>query len=257
MAAILYFVFSLGGFLVFLAAAALWLSLRPASPAGRRFLVLAIGLYGLLSVYAVPYLLSRPLVAGYHALSAEDIPQGRIAIVILSAGNNFAEDWSGRRFFYLNRINASRMWETHRVYRLAHDAWVISSEASGGGPSEPEPSNPAKRDALVQLGVPSSRIVTLGTARDTDDEARQIAPIARSLDVDGVVLVTSDIHMRRAIGTFRSRGIDAIPAIVRDPGLAANWNAWILPSSQGLELSGGLVHELLGLPFYAVREWLR
>src|SRR5438034_1067055 len=101
MARIVEFIFSLGGLMASLAVAALWLNLRPASRAPRRFLLAVLAVYALASVYAVPYALSRVLVTGFHELSAGDVPPGRTAIVTLSGGTAYVEDWNHRRFFHL------------------------------------------------------------------------------------------------------------------------------------------------------------
>jgi len=127
------------------------------------------------------------------------------------------DDWDRRRFYYIEAIAASRTWEAHRVYRMMPDAWVIASESTGDEAANREQFAPAVHDALVQLGIPSSHVVILREPADTHDEAVRIAPLVKSLKVDHVVLVTSDIHMRRSLGALRAQGVDVIPAIARDP----------------------------------------
>ena len=113
------------------------------------------------------------------------------------------------------------------------------------------------RDAMIRFGVPASRILVEDRSRTTRDEAVLIAPMLRSLNVDHVILVTSDFHMRRSLGAFRAVGIPAIPAIARDPFLSYPWSRWILPSSHGFELTSAVVHEVGGIGFYAARGWFR
>ena len=78
-----------------------------------------------------------------------------------------------------------------------------------------------------------------------------------TLSVQHVILVTSDIHMRRSLGTFRAQGITAVPAIARqDPGRMP-WFAWVLPTERGIAHASDVWHELLGLGYYFVRGWYR
>src|ERR1700704_503328 len=110
------FVISNGGLIVCLLTAALWIRFRPASRAARRFLLAVVAAYTLASIYVIPYTLSRALVVGYRPISAGDLPAGRTAIVVLSAGGGSVDDWDRRRFFFLGRAGASRTWEARRGY---------------------------------------------------------------------------------------------------------------------------------------------
>src|ERR1035437_1540151 len=113
------------------------------------------------------------------------------------------------------------------------------------------------RVALVQLGVPADRIVLESESVNTHDEAVLVAPMLRALHVDRVVVVTSDIHMRRSMATFRGAGLDAVPAIAPDPFNSESRVRSFVPTTEGLRFTGGVVHEYVGLAYYRVRGWLR
>jgi len=113
------------------------------------------------------------------------------------------------------------------------------------------------RDTLVRLGIPSSRILIENQSRTTHDEAVIVTKMLRTLKVDRVVLVTSDIHMRRSLGTFRAEGIDAVPAIARGPFPSGSRLIWLLPTSSALDETQAVAHEFLGIAYYAARGWLR
>jgi hypothetical protein len=59
--------------------------------------------------------------------------------------------------------------------------------------------------------------------------------------------------MRRSLGAFRAVGVNAVPAMAPDPRLPTRWFWWIVPTTDGLELSGEVGRELGGIPYY----WLR
>jgi uncharacterized SAM-binding protein YcdF (DUF218 family) len=111
------------------------------------------------------------------------------------------------------------------------------------------------RDELMHLGVPSTRIMLESGSQNTHDEAVAIAPLLRSLGVRQLILVTSDLHMRRSLGTFRSVGWHAVPAIAPEPRRPGRPVEWVLPTRGGLDLTHDVMHELIGLPYYWVRGW--
>ncbi len=256
-AKLIWFVCSVGGLLVALVIVTAWLSVRRWSGAARKALVAVIAFYGVSSVYVVPYGVSRLLAHGYRQLSASDISSGRTVIIALGAGEWYVHGSDEESLTMLNGSGASRILETSRVYRLSADAWVISSGGIGTGTSDGPTSAVAMQERLVQLGVPTSRIVLEDASRTTRDEAVLVAPILNALHPDRVVLVTSAEHMRRSLATYRAAGITAMPSPSRDPLISRGWRTWALPSAAGLEFTGGIIHELLGLSYYALRGWLR
>jgi uncharacterized SAM-binding protein YcdF (DUF218 family) len=79
----------------------------------------------------------------------------------------------------------------------------------------------------------------------------------REKQIDRPVLVTSTLHMRRALGAFRAAGVNAVPAIARDPVSRTWWGAWLVPSDEGLSIGWALAHEGLGIAYYWARGWYR
>jgi len=99
-------------------------------------------------------------------------------------------------------------------------------------------------DLLAQLGVPRDRIVEETRATDTKENARYAAPLLAARNPRRVVLVTSALHMRRAIRYFRQAGIDVVPAPVDHQG-GPTWK--ILPSSSALNRTRAVLHEIIGM----------
>jgi uncharacterized SAM-binding protein YcdF (DUF218 family) len=255
MSRLITLVFSIFGVVGASAFAAIVLLLRPKSAFARR-LVAGVALFYLLSsTYAVPHALASVWNAGYGRFESHGT-SGRTAIVLLGSGGNLVAGWESD-FAFLTPVGASRVLETARIYKLfAPDAVVISS----GGHVHPGDTSPTSsetmRGALVDLGVPAEHIVLESESRDTHDEAIIIAPMLRDLKTVNTVLVTSDVHMRRSIGTFLAAGVVATPSIAPDPGFFAE-RSWWMPSDLGLQFSADLVHEFVGLPYYWWRGWWR
>jgi uncharacterized SAM-binding protein YcdF (DUF218 family) len=251
------FIFSLRGLVTSLLAGVLWLGAFPQSTRPRRFLSFIALAYTLSTIYAIDYGVGRLLVIGFRPFAASDVPDGRTAIVVLGSGSFTARDWNDDEYSIVDPTAASRVVEAARVYRLVNPDLVISS----GGRVRPRnrnvPTAIAMRDALVQLGIPPSRIVVEPDSRSTHEEASRDAQMLATRNIAHVVVVTSAMHMRRSLGTFRAEGVAAIPAIARDPYRARSWDEWIVPGDLGLQTSSSVAHEILGIVDYAARGWYR
>jgi uncharacterized SAM-binding protein YcdF (DUF218 family) len=255
--ALVTYFFSAGGALLLLSIGTLWIWRRPHSTPARRFLLTVTIVYTVLSVHGISYATGRLLVAGFRPFATHDVPPGRAAIVVLGSGTFTARDWDERRFAILDRPAASRVLEAYRLFTMTDAAWIISS----GGlviPSKlEEPSGATMREALIRLGVPAERILVETTSRTTRDEAVIVRDMLDPLDIQTVILVTSELHMRRSIGAFRAEGVMAVPAIARHPPPAMSWFGWLIPSKAGLEEAATVWHEILGISYYFVRGWYR
>jgi uncharacterized SAM-binding protein YcdF (DUF218 family) len=67
------------------------------------------------------------------------------------------------------------------------------------------------RDAAVSLGIPKEKIFILEQPSTTEEEALAYKNIFGQKNPD-LILVTSDIHMPRAMYLFRQAGLDPVPA---------------------------------------------
>jgi uncharacterized SAM-binding protein YcdF (DUF218 family) len=255
-ATIFWFVFSSGGVVISVLAGVVWLSARPKSRAPRVFLTLVALGYTVVSIYPVPRMAARWMSAGFRPLTRADVPPGRNVVVLLGSGSYWRQDWSDASLSVLDQIGAERTLEAARLYRLVQPQWVISS---GGAIDSDEPEDPVAvtmKETLVRLGVPLERIIVEGASTNTHDEATSVAAMLPSLSVDHVILVTSPIHMRRSVGTFRAVGVTVIPAIAREP-VYSDWTLSVLPTQAGLRLAALVVHEALGLAYYKANGWYK
>jgi uncharacterized SAM-binding protein YcdF (DUF218 family) len=252
---LLEYLISTGGFAMLSVCAALWMILRPRSVAARRAIILIVLTYSIASVRVVPWVLSRPLLRGFHPFQRTDTCGRSAAIVLLGAGS-FTVHGRHQRIGVLDHDAAARVLEAAYVFRMFDEAWIISS----GGPSpgfDIEPGAITMRDGLVKLGIPSDRILLESTSRNTRDEAVLVAPMIQRLHPDCVVLVTTDIHMRRALASFRAGGVDGVPAITEDPLNNQPLVRSFVPTTDGLRFTSDVAHEYVGLMAYAARGWLR
>lgn len=111
---------------------------------------------------------------------------------------------------------------------------------------------------LRQRGIPDSALILENDSRNTYENARFTDITMRRLKLKSALLVTSSLHMPRALGSLKKRGIQVTaaggaPQIV----LPANnppdpW--W--PNMRSLDASRTIIKEYLGLFGYWVRGWL-
>ncbi len=113
------------------------------------------------------------------------------------------------------------------------------------------------RDFLVELGVPAGAIEIEDRSLNTRENclrAKELLPD----DESRVLLVTSALHMPRALGACRAAGLLVTPAstdieVLGEPdGGALRW----LPDSEALDGTTRAIHELLGIAVYRARGWL-
>jgi uncharacterized SAM-binding protein YcdF (DUF218 family) len=251
------FVFSVGGILACVLACTIALMVRPASSRPRWVLLVVSLLYLLASIPTVANLASGVLLIGRVPFQRAELPPGRTAIVVLGSGSVTVRDWAANPYSTVDPWAAARVLEAARVFHETDAAWIISSGGHARGDDPTMPTGESMRDALVQLGVPRNRIVVETESRNTHEEAIVVAPLLRSLQVDHVVLVTSDTHMLRSVCTFRAADVDTIPAIARNPYADDPPRRRFTPGHRGLQASSAIAHEIFGIASYAVRGWCR
>jgi uncharacterized SAM-binding protein YcdF (DUF218 family) len=248
--------FSSGGLMILLIVICPWVLLRPRSRLARVALVLVVVWYTLISLYPIPHTVGDVWSRGFAPFEKSSVPPGRAAVVLLGSGSYTAMDWKDNRIAVPDPIGLARTLEAARIYKLIDAAWVISSGGLVSRRSPALPPGETMKETLLRLGVPASQVIVKDRAVDTHDEAMHVAELLPSLAVEHVVLVTSGIHMRRAVGTFRAAGIAVIPAPARDlPGRPA-WTTLYLPSQYGLFEATLVSHEILGWVYYKFKGWL-
>jgi uncharacterized SAM-binding protein YcdF (DUF218 family) len=251
------YAFSPAGIAWLLAGGALWLWLRPGSRLAPRLLLTVAVLYLAFSIFAVSFQFERLLVWGYQPLRPADVPAGRRVIVVLGSGSFTTRSWDGGKLTSVDLGAAERVLEAARVYRLVGADAVISS---GGSPRRDDPDEPtglAMRTALIDLGIPESRIRVETDSRNTHDEALIVAGMLKTLGAEQTILVTAARHMRRSVGTFKAAGVEVIPAIARNSFVDKPWTERWLPRDVGLWETREVAHEYLGLVAYLARGWYR
>jgi uncharacterized SAM-binding protein YcdF (DUF218 family) len=155
--------------------------------------------------------------------------------------------------------SSDRLLHTYRILRQgkANQAYVVGGNVFDGyfNASEAEFS----RLLLREWGLPGNRVVIGERSRTTWENAIETRDwlSEQGLINKPVILVTSALHMPRAVETFRAAGVRVVPAstdIQVTADTAPSLFKWI-PSVSALGLTTRAWHELVGLHYYRWRGW--
>ena len=215
-------------------------------------LVVAVGWLGVWSLPAVSDALRLSLEDRFPKVLVSALPEAD-AVVVLGGGiRSGTPDWP-----YPDLGNAAdRAWHAARIFHAGKAPVIVISGGSipwlGDVATEAE----AMQEFLSDLGVPSDAVLLEDRSRSTYENAVFTAEFLRDWGFGEVLLVTSALHMPRALPTFRAAGVNAIPAptdfeVRPVPNQPLRW----LPDSDALRDSTRAIKEYLGLWVYRWRGW--
>ena len=196
----------------------------------------ALSLY-LLSVKPVADAIASPL-EFYHPRYADQVVS---YVVVLGSGHD--TDKRIPILSQLSRMGLSRLTAGIQVYRQNPGAKLL---LSGYGGYDPRTHAEVAAEVAQILGVDPQDILLAPDARDTREEAQAWAAL---LESEPFALVTSALHMKRAMAIFTQEGLSpvAAPANYETAGQRPTyWRDW-LPRARNLELSEAAWHEYLGI----------
>ena len=184
----------------------------------------------------------------------EAILAPRADVIVVLGGNTQANraNW----FEPYNRATASDRIDRAAALYFAGRApkILLSGGALKGKVSEAR----VMAKILRQRGIPESALILENDSRFTYENAQLSDRTMQTNHLKRALLVTSALHMPRALATFIKRGIDTIPAPIApqitlpDDELLNPW----LPHIRSLEASRTIIKEYLGLFGYWLRGWV-
>lgn len=172
------------------------------------------------------------------------------AIVVLGGG------MVGSRPGWIDRPQlgpaADRVWFAAQLFRAGRAPRVIVSAGSDASDGQVEAD--ATAAFLEDLGVPASALLLDRRSRDTAQNASYSQAILREHRLAKVLLVTSALHMPRALAAFRKLGIEAVPAPADfSVSPSGPWPQRWLPNADALDASSRAIKEVVGLWGYRLR----
>lgn len=230
------------GLLLALAAAALWRHL----PRSAR--VAAILAESLLIVAMTPFG-ANLLVWQIESQVGDETCTGASTdpIVVLSAGLE-REPASADDFAALSAASLRRALAGAALWRQRPEATLVFS---GGGPFRISESAVLQRFA-ESLGVPPPMIRTEGRSQTTWENAAELGALVPTLPTR-IRLVSSALHLPRALLAFRSQGFEACAIVAERRYHPPGGIGYYLPQSSGLSKTEAALHEMFGGLYYRWR----
>jgi uncharacterized SAM-binding protein YcdF (DUF218 family) len=173
-----------------------------------------------------------------------DTPEERCAMVVLTGGNMAprAGTWPSER---LAGSSLPRAIGAARVYHERPVGHVIIT-GRGEPFGFPDETARAMADVMAAYGVPRERILLEERALNTRQNAQFSTRMVRELGAERTLVVTSALHMRRAVLEFERAGLGVIAAPVDHRYEPPEGVAPFIPSVASLVRVHQVVHEMLG-----------
>lgn len=210
-----------------------------------------LGLYAISTGYVAQAIIS-PLEFKYPAYQQHrDNPNGHLAyIVVLGCSHSRSKHLPSSS--YLFGCAQIRLHEALRLYQLNPGAKVIFTGKGGV-------KNATIADSMAlfakEVGIKAQDIMIEPRAANTSEEAAYVSPVV----VDApTALVTSAVHMPRAMMLFEQQGIDMIPAPtdylihmkLRKPHML-----YFIPTTDNQQKVERAFHEYYGFLWAYLQDW--
>lgn len=188
----------------------------------------------------------------YPHVSPDALPQAEAIVVLGGNTANNRQNWFEP---YDPGTASARIDKAALLYQTGHAPRILLSGAAlDGSISEAE----MMAKILQQQDIPKEALILETESYTTYENAVYTHRLLAEHGIKRVLLVTSALHMPRAMAVFRKQGITAIAAPVRpqivvpsDPSFSF-WQ----PDARALSASRSIIKEYAGLLVYWLRGWI-
>jgi uncharacterized SAM-binding protein YcdF (DUF218 family) len=155
---------------------------------------------------------------------------------------------------------SDRMLVAFRLYRAGKAPLLFCSGGNNpiGNQTGKTPEAIRMAELLEEWDIPPAAIQIETGSINTHENATRTYQILAPRGIHRILLVTSAMHMTRAVGAFRKAGFDviAVPADFRSGWGEPNIEEKLLPGAHNLINSEAALHEWLGIATYRLRGWM-
>jgi uncharacterized SAM-binding protein YcdF (DUF218 family) len=209
----------------------------------------------ILWVCSTPFFANRAVASlerQYPPRTMAQTPEADVAIVL---GGGLGQPLPPRVEVQLYNA-AGRVLHASRLYRAGKVKRVLVSAGNIPWALAIKPEAELTKELLVEWGVPSEAIEIETASRNTYENAREIERMWKARGFKSALLVTSAIHMPRAIAVFRRADFPVIAStadvLVVDGEDVFTW----LPDASALATTTNAVKEWMGIFVYRLRGYL-
>jgi uncharacterized SAM-binding protein YcdF (DUF218 family) len=195
-------------------------------------------------------------------LELRNVPRGKLpgaqAIVVLSSDAQPAIP--PQPAIALDSATANRLLYGAQLYREGEAPLVILSGGRMPWLKTIPPISRSMAEVIELMGVPGSAVIEEPDSANTYENAVNVKGILKSRHIDRILLVTSAMHMPRALALFQQQGIEAIAApcdfLSVEPRVESEARAWqtaaiaLIPNANNLLVTSLALKEFLGFAVY-------
>ena len=180
---------------------------------------------------------------GYATASREPVP-GAEAIVVLGGPKMRLPAATAREVGI--EEGSDRVWHALRLYQAGKAPLIV---VSGGGQKDRYGRTEAQAVGVVllDLGLPPSALLLETRSRDTRENAEYSARLLEARGIQRILLVTSAMHMQRALHEFKAQGLQVTAAPTDFEPIEHTPSPWrYFPANGSLQRSGQAIKEIAG-----------
>lgn len=220
---------------------------------GAGVLALALVVLWVASMPVVAQIIYGSVESGYPAVPLEEVPNSDCIVVL---GGVVAAPLPPRIDMEFNGT-VDRVHKTAELYRAGKASMVIVTAGNQPWTQSAWAEADLIRELLAKWGVPKEAVLLEGSSRNTRENALFSKNIIDSISCKKPLLVTSAVHMPRAMGAFRSVGVEpfAVSTDVRVVDVSFPVVMDFLPSAAALSMTSEALREWVGQKVYAVQGW--
>ena len=204
----------------------------------RYLLAITIILFYFAANGIIPSLLITPLENNLFTINKAGITDHR-AMIVLGGGITQTKQRTT-----IGLLGYARIVEAAKIYQQALRQGHYTIVLSGGATSKNHATEAQLyQTALIQLGIPKKQMLLENNSKNTFENAKFVKPLLQQHHIKTALLVTSGLHMRRALQYFHYFKINITPAPADFPYPHVSW----LPLAYNLTFTELALHEWYGI----------
>jgi uncharacterized SAM-binding protein YcdF (DUF218 family) len=188
-------------------------------------------------------------------LDTELAPSYDVGIVL--GGGMITIDKQVNRMTFRN--NTDRILQAVSLYKTGKIKKILISSGSGSLMFRDMLESALLRKYLITIGIPDSAMLIDSVSDNTYQNAENTAQILKKEKINGkLLLITSSIHMRRALACFKKAGLTVTPySTNKQTGIRIfDFGHFIIPSLDAVDAWDKLIHEMAGYMMYWISGYL-
>lgn len=173
---------------------------------------------------------------------ADCAPPPAGSVIVVMAGGVSGEPDDAGAYERLSEASLRRTIPATKLALAVPESTIVTTGGRGGSAREAD----LMASLAADLGFPAARIVRERESRTTAGSARRTAAVVRRLGPRPAYLVTSAIHMPRALAVFRGAALEVCAWPVDFRRVRPPWPQALVPQITAVKKSAEALHEMVG-----------